>query len=138
MPKVVAPNVRFECLLCGKCCVDHPNRKRSVVLTEKDVRMIRNKTRMIPDNFCDRHPNHRPYLYIMRMKDGKCTFFGEDGRCKIYDARPLVCRTYPFSFKITEDSIIFQSDPECPGMGRGRYLGRNHFVEIVRAARERS
>ncbi len=31
----------------------------------------------------------------LRNRDGKCVFLGDDGRCIIYEHRPMGCRLYP-------------------------------------------
>lgn len=31
----------------------------------------------------------------LKIKDEKCIFLGDDGKCEIYDVRPNICRIYP-------------------------------------------
>ena len=35
---------------------------------------------------------------LRRLKNGTCIFLDETKKCRIYDCRPVLCRTYPFYF----------------------------------------
>ncbi len=66
-----------------------------------------------------RKVGHRYSLVERKLGDGDfgCIFFDEVKRaCKIYEARPLQCRTYPFwdSFKSKESQKELRT--ECPGV----------------------
>ena len=60
--------------------------------------------------------------YMMALKRGKkgCFFLGPDARCTVYDARPILCRLYPFKLKETSKgkfkgfSLHKKGDVECP------------------------
>ena len=55
----------------------------------------------------------RAFGRILRRKyDGSCRFLSDDGKCTIYDVRPLLCRTYPFW---VEDGKVIEC--ECEGLG---------------------
>jgi Fe-S-cluster containining protein len=45
-------------------------------------------------------------LQLKEKKDGSCFFQEDDGRCRIYPARPLICRTYPF-WLLDDREVIF-------------------------------
>jgi Fe-S-cluster containining protein len=45
-------------------------------------------------------------LQLKDKSDGSCIFQEENGRCHIYPARLLICRTYPFWYS-RENNIIF-------------------------------
>ncbi|MDV0447907.1 hypothetical protein MsAg5_18280 [Methanosarcinaceae archaeon Ag5] len=100
----VIREVGFECDLCGKCCTrafnDH------VFLLDADVRRIleideNNKTALMPSpyfDFCDQNGNFYVSGFCLKTKGddvGTCHFL-ENGRCRIYDKRPLICRVYPY------------------------------------------
>jgi Fe-S-cluster containining protein len=41
----------------------------------------------------------------------------EDGKCTIYDSRPLVCRSYPFRYvQMSRGRVYYEFAPECPGI----------------------
>ena len=46
---------------------------------------------------------------------------GADGRCAIYDARPLMCRTWPFWPRLIESEAAWnEAARHCPGMNEGK------------------
>ena len=48
---------------------------------------------------------------LARDDDGACRFHDGD-RCTVYEARPWICRTYPFM--LDGDRLVVS---ECPGLG---------------------
>jgi Fe-S-cluster containining protein len=84
----------FECRQCGKCC-----RTYTVKLSDGDIARIE-KLGMKREEFAERD-NFDKELgnYAVKRTDEGCIFlFWEDGKayCRIYDARPEICRRYPF------------------------------------------
>ncbi|MFB6080162.1 MAG: YkgJ family cysteine cluster protein [Haloferacaceae archaeon] len=84
---------------------------------------------------------------------GDCTFYDEDGdegRCTVHDARPLICRTYPFSVALADGDGQATTAPmggvvaregavrahECEGLGRE--MSRADAEEMARALKERA
>jgi Fe-S-cluster containining protein len=99
---------------CISCCVNpYLDGSKGFYLTLSDIRRIVRATGLKPEEFCrmnkvnwaevKKDPSaHYPPLFIgdrwIGMKGrGKCMFFGEKG-CGIYDARPMICRIFPFWF----------------------------------------
>jgi len=37
-------------------------------------------------------------------EDGDCVHLGEDGRCAVYDDRPLDCRLFPLGFRLDDET----------------------------------
>ena len=76
----------FSCLLCGACCSG-------------------------PDN------DGCTFTFgwvLRRGEDGNCIFL-ENNRCRVYQNRPHICRTYPFMLD-GEELIV----SECPGCSKER------------------
>lgn len=49
------------------------------------------------------------------LLEEKCPLYNkEEGKCLVYENRPLSCRTYPLEYDGTHYSIV---DVECPGIG---------------------
>lgn len=51
---------------------------------------------------------------------GDCPLLGDDGRCRVYEARPRQCRTWPW----WEENLVSRerwdaAAERCPGMNRG-------------------
>lgn len=86
--------LRFECTQCGKCCTGAPG---AVWVSDQDKQNLCQLLQI------DELTLEKQYL---RLLDGRwalqelrphydCVFL--DGKaCKIYSARPLQCRTFPF------------------------------------------
>jgi Fe-S-cluster containining protein len=82
--------------------------------------------------FADKIEGHEPYVYGMKKtaRKGKCLFL-LDKTCAIYESRPLICRFYPFQLAATEDqAYTFFCTKECPGIGEGKQLGKECFVDL--------
>jgi len=106
--------IGFSCRECGSCCTGEEHR---VLLTPPEVRAIRagagdDPTVPYPE-FIDGPEGSRFTLgRCLEAVDGRCPFL-EETRCRIYAARPWICRTYPFWL----DGDRLRVD-ECPGVGR--------------------
>jgi Fe-S-cluster containining protein len=80
---------------------------------------------------------------------GDCTFYAEDddgvGACTVHDARPLICRTYPFSVALAgtsqpmgeavDEAGVVRAH-ECEGLGRD--ISRTDAEELAAALKERA
>lgn len=80
------------CVGCGKCCYCSP-----IVITGKDIRVMACKLGMNVKEFKKQYTEQYPGVPGLShfKKESPCTFLDENNRCKIYDARPDVCRHYP-------------------------------------------
>jgi len=149
---MMAPRVRFRCVLCGECC-----RRYWVPVTHVDVARIMKHTGLRPRDFLAlfhkdmasdwEYPTVKlrggEYYVILRKRlDGTCVFnkwVGDKLICSIQEFKPNTCRFYPFLYWIEEGVVKFQvfdgAIGYCPGLGRGGYYG---FKVEVRAAVELS
>ncbi|WP_096393731.1 YkgJ family cysteine cluster protein [Halorubrum trapanicum] len=79
---------------------------------------------------------------------GDCTFYEESdgqGACTVHDARPLICRTYPFSVALegtsqpmgeaVDEAGVVRAH-ECEGLGRD--ISRDDAEELAGALKERA
>ncbi|KOX96555.1 YkgJ family cysteine cluster protein [Halorubrum tropicale] len=79
---------------------------------------------------------------------GDCTFYeesGGEGACTVHDARPLICRTYPFSVALegtsqpmgeaVDEAGVVRAH-ECEGLGRD--ISREDAEELAAALKERA
>ena len=106
--KAVALNekVPFHCLLCGGCC---RNVKDSIMLEPIDVfhltRYLREQGEPVAgmEDMLARYAhaawleNNFPIYLLNTVEALDTCVFLKDGRCSVYEARPQVCRMYPFS-----------------------------------------
>jgi Fe-S-cluster containining protein len=132
-------NVLFECNKCGLCCGDTKEKTRSILLLESEAKAISAKTCLPKHVFTKQIGGKTPYCYEMKKSsEGKC-FFLKDNQCIIYELRPLICRFYPFQLKFErdKDKHIFDLTLECPGINKGKMMGRKDFEELFLLAEER-
>jgi Fe-S-cluster containining protein len=67
---------------------------------------------------------------MRKTVDGKCIFL-RGNACAIYDVRPLICRFYPFELRNGgDDKYFFLATDECPRIGKGPTLTKQHFEEL--------
>jgi hypothetical protein len=62
----------FPCTGCGECC----KRVQSVLEGSWDHPVLRELVERFP---------------YQTRRDGSCEMYGADGRCQVYDSRPLIC-----------------------------------------------
>ncbi|MHA1402724.1 MAG: YkgJ family cysteine cluster protein [Candidatus Helarchaeota archaeon] len=113
----------FICQLCGKCCsqfcvpVTHYDLKRilSLLKLPKEGKSIAEIAEFIePDeSVAETYEDiprpiledyEAPDLLLVLKSDEYCVFYSnQEQGCKIYPARPLVCRFFPFTYEYVED-----------------------------------
>jgi len=131
-------NLRWKCVRCATCCGDTEKRTRHVLILASEARAIAAETGMRIQEFAWRLENSKPYEFEIRKKNNRCVFL--DGvSCSIYSKRPLICRLYPFVMKRSESGTIEFELPEreCQGIGSGRKLTRDYYMQLLRIAVER-
>ena len=136
-------NLRFKCQRCAiYCCnLGGPN------LTKKDIEQIESVGHDI-NEFIE--PAKRRYgkfslmpSMIKSKKDGSCIFLKRKEKrnayeCSIYDARPTLCRLYPFDFeRINVSSFMLRIIPCCRGLNNAdgeivndRFIAK-HLLENI-------
>lgn len=118
-PEALAAQIReigFQCLRCGECCTGEEN---SVVVFPFEIRRIMGVTgeswqeTVEPPSVgeWDLKGNFHTLEWRIKKCEKSCKFYTLDG-CRIYQARPLLCSTYPFYLM---DGDLRCS--ECQGLG---------------------
>ena len=109
----------FKCVRCAKCCRGACG-DNTVTVFPGEIRAIMAATSLPWPDIVepeeagdeDRYGNRHAFEWALRRKpDGDCIFL-ENGRCTIYEARPVICRTYPFYL---DDGKVGHG--ECDGLG---------------------
>jgi len=117
----IVKEVGFECNLCGKCCTRDFN--DHAFLLDTDAESIKNldETALVPApyyEFCDQNGVFYVSGYAIRSnKDGTCHFL-TDGRCRIYEHRPQICRIYPYMLHREEDEDGIMDWRQISGLNR--------------------
>lgn len=142
---------KFECIKCGNCCTDSNTIvnitysdilriKKGLTLTFNELIYIlafyvfntelneENRKKMVISPV--KTQKGFAFVGLFKKKTGECYFYDIKNKiCKIYNLRPMFCRTFPFSFKRinkNEDKNqygidIFYSNKGieyCPGIGK--------------------
>ncbi len=112
-------NVAFECSRCGLCCGDTSAKKRHILLLKADAERLTSFLNRGISTFSVKTSDKHSYIYEMQKSpDGKCILLNNN-QCSAYEARPLICRFYPFELSSRADgSYSFQATEECPGVIR--------------------
>ena len=129
--------LRFQCQPhCGKCCtVDE--RDGSVFLEPIDVERLSEHLGISVHDFGARYATQElSEMELAKQSNGRCVFL-TDGRCTVYDARPLQCRTYPFlpldGYTPIECETSWRHEKKfCPGIGKGRLYRKDEIRAIMR------
>lgn len=130
------PRTMFKCTGCGRCCTEDTKHERRIILTLRDSLEILEATGISLNEFTEKN-NSEVYPYVIRLVNGRCFFLQPDGKCRIYQVRPLVCRFYPFTLQRIGETYVFQADPSCPGLVEGTYLDKEYFEKLVEQAEKR-
>ncbi len=116
--------LRFSCTKCGKCCSDsktfvnvtyqdiirfHKGLKMDLkelmeaigFYTFKDANVEEYMTQMVYTPI--ETEQGLAYIGLIKDKDSRCVFLDNDNTCKIHPHRPSVCRSFPFTFLMSED-----------------------------------
>ncbi len=152
---------RFHCEKCGSCC---SNPDLIITLDGDDLRRLENqfdlddlmkfltfynidsmRSELVERFILPPILTNKGFTYIGLNKDeeGKCIFLSESNTCEIYQHRPRVCRTFPFSFKVKEGWLYWGASPfakKCPGVGKGKriikkeleMLGSNAMKQVAK------
>jgi len=141
---------RFGCKRCGNCCTD---KKMLVNVTYSDIIRIKNGLGLNADELLEilgfyivennlyeelkdklvvsplTTDKGSTYIGLLKKSSGQCYFYDDKNKkCLIYNLRPLVCRTFPFTFQIifnkedrTKAKIKMDYTEKgkqyCPGIG---------------------
>ena len=113
------PPYHFNCVQCGNCCSD----KNTIVnLTYSDILRIQWDQNLDFQGLLDivgfyvfdepvteeqiekmvlphiETQNGQAFLGLQKNDSGSCIFLNKNNKCRIYKARPDICRTFPFHF----------------------------------------
>jgi Fe-S-cluster containining protein len=102
-----------QCNRCGACCRDQDG----IIISLNDAHLLSVKLGLPLKNFVRKYCRtassydifgHGPYQGIaLKTKKGVCTFYADNAGCTVNDAKPMVCRLYPFNtIHVTRASIL--------------------------------
>jgi uncharacterized protein len=118
-PWYAAEGLRFRCTQCGDCCTGEPG---YVWVNAEEIAALAAHEGMSARAFEAEHTrkvgNRRS---LFERFDGDCEFFvPETRRCRVYAARPVQCRTWPFwPQNLATEEAWADTCAVCPGSGKG-------------------
>ncbi|MBY9006251.1 MAG: YkgJ family cysteine cluster protein [Candidatus Lokiarchaeota archaeon] len=152
----VTKELRFECVRCGKCCID----KNTIVnITYFDIIRLYTKLKLNIDElihilgfYIFKQSLSKEFLSKMvispvntekgsafvglrKLENHHCFFFNDKNKeCKIHNIRPDICRAFPFSFfnnKNQEINIIYTEKGKqyCVGINENSPIINEHKLK---------
>lgn len=124
--------VQFECQGSGKCCVSR-GEYGYVYLTPKDRRAMAKhfglSVREFSKTYCDKDSNG-----FWKVNDfTKACRFLENKQCKVYEARPTQCRTWPFWPEVMSAKAWSKEvSAYCPGVRKGRIWSKQEIEKQLK------
>ena len=96
------------CEQCGRCCYQH-----SIIVLDSDLERMAEKLQMPLRSFITTYLYRDKGKWFIK-KTNPCAFLREDKRCAIHDARPEVCRDFPYTVsKFMSRVYLSLKDPDC-------------------------
>ena len=110
--------LRFECQRCGRCCRGEPG---YVWVREPEIIAIARFLSLPTAEFTARFVR-RVFgdLSLIELPNGDCIFWSAEG-CRIYEVRPIQCRTFPFWSEYVRSARAWEdAGRRCRGVNCGR------------------
>lgn len=108
----------FDCRLCGHCCMG----MGGIVVSGKDLKRLCAHLACRPENFESRYGQRRNgKLFVRSTEAGCCIFFKKNAGCGVHEAKPDICRAWPYFRGNLVDSESLELAKEfCPGIPQGQ------------------
>ena len=104
----------FSCQRCGHCCFG----RGGIVVGQRDLPRLLAYFNMEKEAFLAKYTelfDDKPTL--ITGDDGFCYFFKEGAGCTIHEARPDVCRAWPyFRGNLIDELSFFMAKEDCSGI----------------------
>jgi uncharacterized protein len=112
--------LRFECTGCGDCCSGAPG---FVWVNKEEIAALAAEMDLSEAEFESRYVREIGVRKSLKeLKNYDCVFLDTKTRkCKVYNARPRQCRTWPFWVSTVRSPETWAATCQvCPGSGTGR------------------
>lgn len=119
---------RFQCTMCGKCCIN----REDILLNPEDLFRIADFLHLTPKEvfkqYCEAYIGDTSRMPIVRLKPQgtikRCPFL-KDRKCSVQEAKPTVCALFPIGrcVCVQNDQVLRETIPEIqylfsyPGCG---------------------
>jgi len=131
-----AGGLRFTCTGCGDCCTGAPG---AVWVNGSEIATLAEHLAISVEEF------EKTYVRtlgrgrsLFEHFNGDCVFFDPDSRgCRVYQARPVQCRTWPFWDDNLDSPRAWRlAEGECPGAGEGKLVPLERIVAQLKRHRD--
>jgi Fe-S-cluster containining protein len=107
-----ADRIIYECKQCGHCC----HGIGTVAVTPEEQEKMAEYLGLSLAELTERYLLVRPHRTEMKVVDGHCIFYGDDGLCKVHPVKPFHCRRWPLHPSILHDEQAWKAiKADCPG-----------------------
>ena len=115
----------FSCRKCGRCCEG----AGGIVLRAVDMGRLADFLRISLEKFREKYVSLRNGKLALHCgADGFCVFFKKDTGCMVHEAKPAVCRAWPFFRGNLVDPLgLAMAKDFCPGIARE--INHERFLE---------
>ncbi len=129
VPLLIRDDAAFTCTMCGSCCGGHNvGPVMDDVLAGLDGHLPKLEARTqgrkgLFFSIAGAEPGQK--TTVCHSAGGSCVFLSEAGRCVIHeelggDAKPRICRLFPYQFMATPEGIAVSLQMECRGFVEAR------------------
>ncbi len=106
------PGPVYECKCCGHCC----HGQATVSVSEQEQARMAEFLGLALSDLIDRYLNVKEHCTEMKIVDGHCIFYGDDGLCMVHPVKPFHCRRWPLHPSILGDEAAWKAiRRDCPG-----------------------
>lgn len=128
VPLLIRDDAAFSCTMCGSCCGGHnvgPVMDDILEGLEPHMPKLAARTQQRKGLFFTIAGQQQQGTVLCHSDGGSCVFLSDDRRCVIHeelggDAKPRVCRLFPYHFVATPKGISVSLQMECRGFGEAR------------------
>ena len=132
-PPWYAEGLSFACTGSGRCCRNH-GEHAYVYLEDVELSALAAHVGLEVPEFFERYCAEDEGWTTLRMDEPQCPFLDGSGRCGVYEARPVQCRTWPFWTENLKSANGWKRAAEiCPGIGQGRLYTAEEASRISEA-----
>lgn len=151
--------IGFECTQCGACCKgtdcgSSDEGEHTATVFPDEIRRLqargeydwRDVARPLPYGVSEDGTGETFEWALQTDSCGDCRFYDHDQSiCTVYDDRPLICQTYPFSVSLGGTSQPMGEAVDTEGMvraheceGLGRDISREEATKLAATLKERA
>ncbi|MCB9908627.1 MAG: YkgJ family cysteine cluster protein [Planctomycetes bacterium] len=132
-PRWYAQGLRFECTQCGRCCRSNGEYEH-LYLAEDDVLALAGELGLSEAAFLQQYTRELDGWTVLHNPGAACRFLDPGGRCSVYTARPMQCRTWPFwKENLEQPRWTGPVKAICPGLDQGKLYGADEVDRIAEA-----